>query len=119
MENASASYTIDGDLVIKNLSMSIAPGEKVGICGRSGSGKSSLITTLFRMLELTAESSITIDGINITTLPRQLVRSRLNAIPQEPFFISCSVRANADPYQLHTETVIIYADPEGTALVHY
>jgi hypothetical protein len=56
-----------------------------------------------------AESSITIDGINITTLPRQLVRSRLNAIPQEPFSIRGSVRANADPYQLHTNTAIISA----------
>ena len=102
LKNVSASYTANGDLVVKDLSMSIAPGEKVGICGRSGSGKSSLITTLFRMLELTAESSI-------TTLPRQLVRSRLNAIPQEPFFIRGSVRTNADPYQLHTDTAIISA----------
>jgi len=109
LKNVSASYTADSDLVVKDLSMSIASGEKVGICGRSGSGKSSLITTLFRMLELTAESYITIDGIDITTLPRRLVRSRLNAIPQEPFFIRGSVRTNADPYQLHTDTAIISA----------
>jgi ATP-binding cassette subfamily C (CFTR/MRP) protein 1 len=105
-KNVSASYTGGGDLVVKNLSLSIAAGEKVGICGRSGSGKSSLITTLFRMLELTPESSITIDGIDITTLPRQLVRSRLNAIPQEPFFIKGSIRSNADPYHSHTDAEI-------------
>jgi ABC-type multidrug transport system fused ATPase/permease subunit len=108
-KNVSASYTPDGDLVVKNLSMSIAPGEKIGICGRSGSGKSSLITTLFRMLELTPESSITIDGIDITTLPRQLVRERLNAIPQEPFFIRGTIRSNADPFSVHTDADIITA----------
>lgn len=108
-KNVSASYTPGGDLVVKNLSMSIAAGEKVGICGRSGSGKSSLITTLFRMLELTPESSIIIDGIDITTLPRQLVRERLNAIPQEPFFIRGTIRSNADPYSHYTDAVIIQA----------
>jgi ABC-type multidrug transport system fused ATPase/permease subunit len=108
-KNVSASYTVGGDLVIKDISLSIAQGEKLGICGRSGSGKSSLITTIFRMLELTPSSSITIDGIDITTLPRQLVRSRLNAIPQEPFFIKGTIRANADPYGLHPDTSIISA----------
>ena len=107
--NVSASYTPGGDLVVKNLSMSIAGGEKVGICGRSGSGKSSLIATLFRMLELTPESSITIDGIDITTLPRQLVRERLNAIPQEPFFIRGTIRSNIDPYSFYTDSIIIQA----------
>ena len=108
-KNVSASYRDRGDLVVKNLSLSIATGEKVGIYGRSGSGKSSLITTLFRMLGLTLESSITIDGIDITTLPRQLVRSRLNAIPQEPFFIMGTIRANADPYHTHTDAAIVAA----------
>ena len=108
-KNVSASYTAGGDLVIKNLSLSVRAGEKLGICGRSGSGKSSLITTLFRMLEITPESSIAIDGIDITTIPRQLVRERLNAIPQEPFFIRGSIRANADPYHSHSDLSIISA----------
>lgn len=108
-KNVFASYTPRSNPVIHNLSMSVKAGEKVGICGRSGSGKSSLITTLFRMLEITAESSITVDGIDITTLPRQLVRERLNAIPQEPFFLKGSIRFNADPYGQHTDTAIIAA----------
>lgn len=108
-KNACASYTSDGNLVIKNLCMSIAAGEKIGICGRSGSGKSSLITTLFRMLEVTEDSSITIDGIDITKLPREEVRKKLNAIPQEPFFMRGTIRANADPYQQHSDTAIITA----------
>ncbi|KAH7329994.1 putative ATP-binding cassette transporter [Rhexocercosporidium sp. MPI-PUGE-AT-0058] len=109
IKNVSASYTSDDNLVIRNLNMSIQPGEKIGICGRSGSGKSSLITTLFRMLEVTEDSSVTIDGIDITKLPRECVRSRLNAIPQEPFFIRGTVRANADPLSQHTDAAIISA----------
>lgn len=61
------------------------------------------------MLEITEESSITIDSIDITRLPREIVRSRLNAIPQEPFFIRGTVRYNADPYHQHTDAAIIAA----------
>ena len=89
--------------------MSIKAGEKIGICGRSGSGKSSLVSTLFRMLEITDDSSITIDGVDITTIPRQLVRERLNAIPQEPIFITGNVRINADPNGQKTDAEIIDA----------
>jgi ATP-binding cassette subfamily C (CFTR/MRP) protein 1 len=103
--NISASYTAGSDLVLRNLNLSIEAGENIGICGRSGSGKSSLISSLFRMLEL-SEGSILVDGIDIATLPRQIVRERLNAIPQEPFFIKGSIRLNADPYSLHTNTEI-------------
>jgi len=107
-DNVSASYTTGGNIVLKNLTMEVQAGEKMGICGRSGSGKSSLITCLFRMLEL-EEGSITIDGIDISTLPRQLVRERLNAIPQEPFFIKGSIRLNADPHSLHADADIMSA----------
>jgi len=108
-KNVSSSYTPGGNQVIRGLNMSIKAGQKIGICGRSGSGKSSLITTLFRMLEIAEDSAITIDGIDITRLPRETVRSRLNAIPQEPFFVKGTVRSNADPYQQHTDADIIAA----------
>lgn len=107
--NVSASYTPESNLVVRNLSLSIKAGEKIGICGRSGSGKSSLITSLFRMLEITPESSVAIDGIDITSLPRKVVRERLNAIPQEPFFIRGTIRFNADPYGQQDDTAIIAA----------
>jgi ATP-binding cassette subfamily C (CFTR/MRP) protein 1 len=108
-KNVSASYTPTSNHVIRTLSMIISPGEKIGICGRSGSGKSSLITSIFRMLELAPGSIVTIDGIDISTLPRQLVRERLNAIPQEPFFMKGSIRSNADPYQMHSDADIVRA----------
>lgn len=108
-KNVSASYTANDTLVIRNLNMSIKAGEKIGICGRSGSGKSSLITTLFRMLEVTDGSSIIVDGIDVSRLPREVVRSRLNAIPQEPFFVRGTVRSNADPHGDYTDDKIISA----------
>ena len=61
------------------------------------------------MLEITDDSSITIDGVDITTIPRQLVRERLNAIPQEPIFITGNVRINADPNGQKTDAEIIDA----------
>lgn len=97
--NISASYKTGENPkpIIRKLSMSIRAGEKVGICGRSGSGKSSLLATLFRMVEIDADSQITVDGVDITCVPRREVRAALNAIPQEAFFTRGTVRSNADP----------------------
>ena len=92
----SAGYTPTAAAVIRNISLQIPASQKIGICGRSGSGKSSLITSLFRMLEITS-GTITIDGIDLSTLPRQVIRTALNAIPQDPFFIRGTVRQNVDP----------------------
>ncbi|QGA17136.1 hypothetical protein EYB26_004806 [Talaromyces marneffei] len=102
--NVSAAYNKGGNkkLVIRNLSLSIRAGEKIGICGRSGSGKSSLLATLFRMLEVEPGSFITIDGVDITHVPRQKLRAALNAIPQEPFLTRGTVRVNADPLGTHS-----------------
>jgi ATP-binding cassette, subfamily C (CFTR/MRP), member 1 len=95
LKNLCAYYKPDS-LVLKNLSLSIQAGQKIGICGGSGSGKSSIIAALFRMLEVQT-GSITIDGVDITQLSRQEVRSRINAIPQEAYFFKGSVRTNLDP----------------------
>ncbi|KAJ5642139.1 hypothetical protein N7490_006139 [Penicillium lividum] len=98
--NVNASYNSgDENYVLRNLSMTIRAGEKIGICGRSGSGKSSLLASLFRMLEVEPTSQILIDGVDITRIPRQTTRAALNAIPQEPFFTHGTVRANMDPDQ--------------------
>ena len=66
------------------------------------SGKSSLISTLLRMLELDS-GTISIDGIDISTVPREDVRSRINTLPQEPFFMHGSVRENIDPLQIASD----------------
>ncbi|KAJ9213389.1 hypothetical protein DTO166G4_5015 [Paecilomyces variotii] len=106
-KDVSAAYT-PGELVLRNISFSIQTGEKIGICGRTGSGKSSLVLSLFRMIELSS-GTITIDGIDISTIPRQEIRSRIIGVCQDPFLIKGTVRLNADPTGLCSETAIINA----------
>lgn len=72
----------------------------------SCSGKSSLTLALFRMLDLDT-GSICIDGVDISKIQRQCVRIKLNAIPQEPYFLSGTVRLNMDPYKTATDAEII------------
>jgi len=109
-KNLSASYKPDGALVLKGINMTIKPGEKIGICGRTGSGKSSLISALFRMLEIPTGSSILVDGLDITTIPRQVVRWNLNAIPQDPFFMKGSIRLNVSSGStVHSDADIVIA----------
>lgn len=95
-------------LVLKDLSLSIAAGDKIGICGRTGSGKTSLVMTLFRLVDLQG-GSILIDGVDIATVPRQEVRRRLCSVPQQPFLLKGSVRLNADPMGTASDEAILHA----------
>lgn len=99
LRDVTASY-LSGGTVLKGISMSIEPGQKVAVCGRTGSGKSSIVLSLLRMLDLDS-GSITVDGIDLSTLPHEYVRSHLVAVPQESYIFDGSVRLNIDP----TETV--------------
>ncbi|KAF2488718.1 putative multidrug resistance protein [Lophium mytilinum] len=94
-ENVSASYGPAAP-ALNSISLSITPGQKIGICGRTGSGKSSLLLTLFRLLDLSS-GSISIDGVDISTIPRETLRTRLTCIPQDPFILPTTVRRNLDP----------------------
>ncbi|KAJ5511325.1 ABC transporter integral membrane type 1 [Penicillium expansum] len=92
-----ASYDAGGggEPVLRGVSLDIPAGTKVGICGRSGSGKSSLLGCILRLLEVSPGSHITIDGIDITKLPRQAVRAAVAVVPQHPFFLKhTSLRDN-------------------------
>lgn len=90
---------------MNNLTFTIQPGEKVGIIGRTGSGKSSLTLALFRMIERTS-GSIRIDGIDIENLAALELRSRLTIIPQDPFVFSGTIRANLDPFDQYSDESI-------------
>ncbi|KAL2918081.1 hypothetical protein HK105_202495 [Polyrhizophydium stewartii] len=81
--------------VIQDLSLDIRPGEKVGVVGRTGSGKSTLMTALFRIMEA-SKGSIAIDGIDIASLGLKTLRSRLQIIPQDPVLFKGTVRSNLD-----------------------
>lgn len=89
--------------VLKDLNISVGKGEKIGICGRTGAGKSTIMHALYRMTELTS-GSIEIDGIDISTLGLHELRSRLSIIPQDPVLFQGTVRSNIDPFGTANDT---------------
>lgn len=102
--NVSMCYR-DGPLVLNNFTASLNATEKVGIAGRTGSGKSSLMVALFRIAPL-ASGSIFIDGIDTSTVPLSVLRSRIGIIPQDPVIFSATIRYNLDPLSLHTDDAL-------------
>nr|XP_034338521.1 multidrug resistance-associated protein 1 [Crassostrea gigas] len=95
--NFSLRYREDLDLVLKGIDCDITPGEKIGIVGRTGAGKSSLTLALFRILEK-AGGSIIIDDVDISTIGLHDLRSKLTIIPQDPVLFSGTLRMNLDPF---------------------
>lgn len=89
-------------LVIKGLSMDVHGGERIGIVGRTGAGKSSIMSALFRLTELSG-GSIKIDELDISTVGLYDLRSRLAIIPQDPALFRGTIRSNLDPFNEHTD----------------
>jgi ATP-binding cassette subfamily C (CFTR/MRP) protein 1 len=99
-----AKYTNEpGSYDLHDISFTIRPGTKVAICGRTGSGKSSLMNALFRLLPL-RHGSIYIDGIDIKTVDPDIVRRSIIAIPQQPFLLPGTTRLNLDPESHFSDT---------------
>ncbi|KAJ5157847.1 uncharacterized protein N7482_008947 [Penicillium canariense] len=96
-----ASYSRKSPPVLNELSLAIQSGQKVAVCGPSGSGKTSLILGLLQMIDL-REGTITVDGVDLSTLACSTVRSRINVVPQEPFFMPGTLRFNLDRDLEHT-----------------
>ena len=92
-------------MVLKGITLSINGGEKVGVVGRTGSGKSTLIQVFFRLVEPTG-GKIIIDGIDISILGLHDLRSRFGIIPQEPVLFEGTVRSNIDPTGQYTDEEI-------------
>lgn len=90
------------DLVLKGVSCKIQSGEKVGIVGRTGAGKSSLTLALFRIIEPSG-GTIVIDNQNIAQMGLGSLRSKLTIIPQDPVLFSGSLRFNIDPFHLYSD----------------
>ncbi|DBA04873.1 TPA: hypothetical protein N0F65_006875 [Lagenidium giganteum] len=101
--NVSIHYKPGAPLVLNDVSFTIEGGEKVGICGRTGAGKSTMLLSLFRMIEC-SRGSIEIDGINIARLTLSQLRSRMAIIPQDPVLFGASIRYNLDPTNEHSDT---------------
>jgi len=105
LRNVEMKYRPTFELVLKNISTTIGSTEKIGVVGRTGAGKSSLILCFFRMTELFS-GSIIIDGIDISTLHLKDLRSRLCIIPQDPIMFSGTVRTNLDPFDNYNDEEI-------------
>lgn len=88
----------DASPVLNHLSLSFKPREKIAVCGPSGSGKTSLVLALLQMVDV-QKGTITIDGVNLASVQCGDLRSRINVIPQDPFFMPGSIRFNLDPRQ--------------------
>ncbi|XP_006620268.1 ATP-binding cassette sub-family C member Sur isoform X2 [Apis dorsata] len=95
-ENVSLRYASQNQSVISNFSLKIPAGQKIGICGRTGSGKSSTVMALFRLLDIT-QGRVLIDGIDVRQIPLKILRSRLSVIPQDVIMFSGTIRENLDP----------------------
>ena len=119
LNDVSLAYVEGATPVLKNLTFDIKPCEKIGIVGRTGAGKSSMISTLFRMLPPTG--TIKIDGINTADISLTALRNKLSIIPQgksylpifmhiltlshfkDPVIFAGPVRRNIDPFNQHTD----------------
>ena len=95
-------YAPDLPSVLKGLTFRVERNERIGVVGRTGAGKSSLTLALFRFLEA-REGSIHIDGLDISKIKLQALRSRLAIIPQDPVLFSGTVRTNLDAFDEHND----------------
>ncbi|KAI9335963.1 P-loop containing nucleoside triphosphate hydrolase protein [Obelidium mucronatum] len=102
--NMSMAYpTVPGKKVLDSVTVKIPGGLKVGVVGRTGAGKSSLLQVLFRLVEPSPANSIVLDGIPTSTLGLYDLRSRISIIPQEPFCFKGTLRYNLDPFGIYQD----------------
>ncbi|XP_045502974.1 ATP-binding cassette sub-family C member 4-like isoform X2 [Colias croceus] len=99
--NCFMKYTPEDLPILKNLNLVLESGWKVGIVGRTGAGKSSLISSLFRLAIV--EGEILIDGVDTGKLALQDLRSKISIIPQEPVLFSATIRYNLDPFDSYDD----------------
>lgn len=104
-KNYSTRYRPDTEIVLKNLNFTINPNEKLGIVGRTGSGKSTICLSLFRIVE-PFSGSIIIDDVDISTIGLKKLRSSMTIIPQDPILVEGTMKYNIDPLNLYNDQSI-------------
>lgn len=107
-QNVFLKYRLDLDNTLNDLSFEIQPGEKIGVVGRTGAGKSSIIQALFRMVEIN-KGKIEIDSANIHDIGLHTLRENLTIIPQNSFLFTGSIKRNIDPMGKSTDNEILEA----------
>uniref|UniRef100_A0A671PXA5 Cystic fibrosis transmembrane conductance regulator n=1 Tax=Sinocyclocheilus anshuiensis TaxID=1608454 RepID=A0A671PXA5_9TELE len=100
-DRVNFSYSSDGPVVLKNISAMFRPREKVGIVGRTGAGKSSLISALFRLME--PEGKIIVDRVLTSEIGLHDLRQKMSIIPQDPMLFTGTMRKNLDPFSQHSD----------------
>ncbi|KAJ0181177.1 hypothetical protein K1T71_003262 [Dendrolimus kikuchii] len=100
-QNVYLRYAPGESPVLKNLNITVESGWKVGIVGRTGAGKSSLMSAIFRFAYL--DGKISIDGLDTELISKQSLRSKISIIPQEPVLFSASIRYNLDPFNIYSD----------------
>ncbi|XP_023228994.1 multidrug resistance-associated protein 4-like [Centruroides sculpturatus] len=103
-DDVSLQYSKDKNTVLNNITFHVNPGEKIGIVGRTGAGKSSLTASLFRMTEPTGK--ITIDGIVTKDIGLRDLRRKISIIPQDPVLFNGPLRRNIDPFNEYSEEML-------------
>ncbi|KAJ3008575.1 UNVERIFIED_CONTAM: hypothetical protein HDU68_003039, partial [Siphonaria sp. JEL0065] len=104
-KNLGLRYRADLDPVLHDLSFSIVSGEKIGVVGRTGAGKSTVISAAFRIVEASA-GTIYLDGVDIRSVGLDILRSRLSIIPQSPILFEGSIRFNLDPMNEYSDDTL-------------
>jgi len=104
-QNVSLRYREGLDLVLRGVNLSVPGGSRVGVVGRTGAGKSSLMIALLRLVEV-ASGAIRIDGVEVATLGLEAVRRAVTIIPQDPVMFSGTLRFNVDPFGEHGDAEI-------------
>lgn len=102
-DNVSLSYNPE-TRVLKGISFTVNAMEKIGIVGRTGAGKSSIMSTLFRLYDY--QGKIFIDGIDISSVSVNFLRKNISIIPQDPVIFEGTVRENLDPHKIYTDQEI-------------
>lgn len=100
-KNVNMKYRPELPYVLRNLNLDIKEHEKIGFCGRTGAGKSTFMTCLYRLTEF--EGEVVIDGHDISKLGLHALRSKLTIIPQDPVLFVGNIRSNLDPFDEHTD----------------
>ncbi|KAJ6498479.1 hypothetical protein C8R47DRAFT_1212167 [Mycena vitilis] len=104
VENLSARYSADGPKVLDNVSFHIRTGERIGVVGRTGSGKSSLTLSLLRCIN--TEGTVYLDGLATSEINLDDLRNNITIIPQMPELLNASLRRNLDPFELYDDQTL-------------